>query len=65
MHTKSMAEKCGNWDVVLLENESKVGHGALLASPGASSRPFVPKPMKIEDLDGNERPIQERASVLA
>ena len=28
-------------------------------------RPFVPKPMKIEDLDGNERPIQERASVLA
>ena len=28
-------------------------------------RPFVPKPVKIEDLDVNERPIQDRASVLA
>ena len=27
--------------------------------------PFVPKPLKIEDLDGRERPIQERAAVLA
>jgi len=28
-------------------------------------RPFIPKPLKIEDLDGKERSIHERASVLA
>ena len=28
-------------------------------------RPFVPKPLKIEDLDGRERSIHERACVLA
>ena len=29
------------------------------------SRPFVPKHLKIEDLDGRERSIHERACVLA